>query len=126
MADKQVIDKVNYSFKRGDSRRLRKFKILDLEQKEIVLSENDNIYFTIKPMEENIALVKKSIGKGIYLGEDNFYHIPMLPEDTQELEPDTYRYDIELNLNLETLFVRTIVEGTIDLTQDVTEKEDRG
>lgn len=125
MSNKQEVTKINYSFKRGDSRRLNAFKVQDIEGQDIILNEGDNIYFTIKPMEENIALVKKSIGNGIELGEDGYYHLPMLPEDTQDLDVDLYRYDIELNLNVEPLFVRTIVEGTINLTQDVTEEGDR-
>lgn len=125
MTNKQEIEKINYKFKRGDSYLLNAFKIQDKEEKDLILEENDNIYFTLKPMEEDTPLVKKSIGNGIELGEDGFYHLPMLPEDTQDLVADRYRYDIELDLNLETLFVRTIIEGTIDLTQDVTEEGDR-
>lgn len=125
MADIQEIETVNYTFKRGDTRRLRAFNLTDRDGNPLVLSPNDNIYFTIKPMEEDIALVKKSIGNGIDLGSDGYYHLPMEASDTEDLEADMYRYDIELNLDLNPLFVRTIMEGTITLTQDVTEKGDR-
>lgn len=121
---------IDYEFKRGDTNPLNKFKIYDEEGNELQLTENDNIYFTIKTKDnEDEAIIKKSLNNGIELDEDNYYHIILKPEDSQDLIIEKgvkYLYDIELNLMINgELFVQTIIEGKIKFSKDVTREGDR-
>lgn len=116
---------IDYEFKRGDTKVLKKFRPIDNNGQVLNLSNTDNIYFTMKKDERGKAILKKSINNGITLEDDGYYHITLNAEDTGELNAGTYKYDIELNLNLETLFVNTLIEGEITLLQDITTKGDR-
>lgn len=123
-----MAEKINYKITRGDTNYLYKFRIKDKNENDINLTENDKLYFTLKSQYEDTALIKKKKDNGIILGEDGYYHIILQPEDTEELEIDTYKYDIELDLYQsisDTYFVKTILEGKIKLTEDITRKEDR-
>ncbi len=116
---------INYpKVKRGDTIPLKKFKVTDKNEIEITLSDTDNLYFTMKNKEEE-AVLRKNINNGIELLEDGYYHIILNPEDTANLDVGKYYYDIELNLNTEPLYVKTIIEGTIKLLKDITTEEDR-
>ena len=116
---------IDYEFKRGDTKVLRKFRPTDNNGQPLNLNSTDQIYFTMKKDENGKAIIKKSINNGIYLEDDGYYHITMEADDTSELVADTYKYDIEMNLNLEKRFARTLIEGEITLLQDITSKEDR-
>lgn len=123
------METINYEFKRGDTKRLNKFNLLDKNGEPITLTANDNIFFTMKLRNTTEAIVKKSIGEGIELGEDGYYHITLEPEDTEDLEVSKdkkYVYDIELNMIVSgKLVVKTLFEGKIKLLKDITLKGDR-
>ena len=114
----------DYEFTRGDTKVLNKFRAIDKNGEVLNLSNSDQIYFTMKNANK-VAVLKKKIGDGVILGDDNYYHITLEAEDTQDLDVGTYSYDIELDLALEELFVKTLVEGEITLDQDITTKGDR-
>ena len=116
---------IDYEFKRGDTKVLNKFRATDKNGEVLILSNTDNMYFTMKKDENGKAVLKKSINNGITLGDDGYYHITLESNETANLGIGTYKYDIELVLNLQTLFVRTILEGEITLTQDITTEGDR-
>lgn len=116
---------IDYEFKRGDTKALEKFKVTDKNGEIITLGQEDKIFFTFKKNENGVALIKKSIGNGITLGEDGYYHIILNAGDTANLQAGTYKYDIELDLNNNPLFVSTLIEGEIELLQDVTQEGDR-
>ena len=116
---------VDYEFKRGDTFQFKKFKIISQNGDFIKLSDKDKIYLTIKKTENGIALIKKNTDKGIVLGDDGYYHITLESEDTKKLKAGTYVYDLELTLKtIERTIVKTIIEGTIELLQDVTNNEE--
>lgn len=115
---------IDYEFTRGDTKLLNKFRPTDSNGEALILSVTDNIYFTMKNPNK-VAVVKKSINDGITLGEDEYYHITLEAEDTEDLAIGTYTYDIEMVLNLEKQFVSTLIEGEITLNQDITTKGDR-
>lgn len=115
---------IDYEFIRGDTKVLNKFRPTDSNGEPLELSSTDQIYFTMKNA-NNVAVIKKKIDNGITLGEDGYYHITLEAVETQDLAVGSYTYDIELDLNLETLFVQTLIEGEIELTQDTTTKGDR-
>lgn len=115
---------IDYEFKRGDTKVLNKFRPTDNNGTPLKLSSTDQIYFTMKKGTNGNAVVKKSINNGIKLEDDGYYHITMYPEDTQDLSAGNYVYDIQLNLNLTNLFVKTLIEGEITLLQDITTRRD--
>jgi hypothetical protein len=123
------METINYEFKRGDTKKLNKFNLVDSAGEPITLTANDNIFFTMKLRNTTEAIVKKSIDNGIELGEDGYYHITLEPEDTEELEVSSdkkYVYDIELNMIVSgKLVVKTLFEGKIKLLKDITLKGDR-
>lgn len=114
---------IDYEFKRGDTKVLKKFRPVDNSNIPLTLSENDKIYFTLKRGEKGKKILQKTIGEGIILQDDGYYHITLNPEDTAELDAGSYRYDIELNVG--NYLVSTLIEGEIVLLQDITTKEDK-
>ena len=107
------------------SKTINKFRPVDKDGNLLELSSVDQIYFTMKKTEKGKAMIKKTIGNGINLEDDNYYHITLETEDTRELEAGSYVYDIELDIvSSNRTFVQTLIEGTIELLQDVTSKED--
>ena len=112
---------VDYEFKRGETQVLNKFRLLDAEGKTIELGANDTIYFTVKKdAYTKDALIQKTTRDEIELGEDGYYHITLEPEDTNPLSYGEYQYDIEFKAIGVKTFVRTIIEGTITLTEEIT------
>lgn len=116
---------IDYEFKRGDTKVLKKFRPTDKNGEALTLSNTDNIYFTMKKDVNEKASLNKSINNGITLGDDGYYHITLEANETANLSVGAYKYDIELVLNLEKQFVQTIIEGEITLTQDITMEGDR-
>ena len=114
---------IDYEFKRGDTKALKKFRPVDINNNPLILSENDKIYFTVKRGEKGKKVLQKTIGEGIVLKDDVYYHITLNADDTAELDAGSYRYDIELNMG--TNLVITLIEGEIILLQDITTKEDK-
>ncbi len=115
---------IDYEFTRGDTKVLNKFRVTDSNGEVLTLSATDQLYFTMKDANRQ-AVVKKTIGNGISLEDDGYYHITLESTDTEDLSVGTYSYDIELDLNTLNSFVNTIIEGEITLNQDVTTKGDR-
>lgn len=118
MAKVKVID---YGFKRGDTFNLKKFKITNKEGKEISLASTEELYFTMKTSAKiSEYVLQKRIGSGIELQEDGYYHITMEPKDTKNLDYGEYVYDIQLKSTNPKELVKTLIEGTIFLEDEVT------
>ena len=116
---------IDYEFKRGDTNVLKKFRVKDKNDNLMELTENEQLYFTMKiNPNSNQVLIQKRINDGIYLEEDGYYHITLEPSETSKLNYGTYVYDIELKSISPKLFVKTLIEGTITLTDEVTWEED--
>lgn len=118
---------IDYEFKRGDTKLLKKFRPVDQNGNVLQLTNLDNIYFTMKRNENGTAIIKKKINNGITYGSDGYYHITLQANETANLPAGTYKYDIELDIynSQSQLIVNTIIEGEIELTQDVTQEGDR-
>ena len=115
---------IDYEFKRGDTTPLNKFRPTP-EGKPINPTDISEIHFTMKKNENGKALVKKKINNGITLEDDGYYHITMETEDTRDLDAGGYVYDIEIQIITETrTIVKTIIDGNIELLQDVTNRRD--
>lgn len=115
---------IDYTFTRGDTKVLDKFRVTDKNGDVITLGLSDQLYFTMKDG-GGVAVVKKKIGNGITLGDDGYYHITMEASDTANLPVETYSYDIEMDLDRTPAYVKTLIEGTIELEEDVTTPTDR-
>ena len=120
-----MIKTIDYEFKRGDTHQLNKFRPTNKDGEPLTLRSEDQLYFTMKKTEKGEAIVKKNLSNGIILEDDGYYHITMETEDTRDLNAGSYVYDIELHIvSSSKTIVKTIIEGTIELLQDVTNKED--
>jgi len=112
---------IDYNFKRGDTYNLKKFKIKDKEGNEIILTNSEKLYFTMKTSTNVLEhVLQKRIGSGIELQEDGYYHITMESKDTKNLDYGEYFYDIELKSINPKELVKTLIEGTISLEEEVT------
>lgn len=116
---------IDYEFKRGDTTNLKKFRITDKNGEVLNLGANDRLYFTVKRnSRDSEVLLQKTIGNGITLGEDSYYHITMEAVDTSSMDYGTYQYDIEFKSISPKEIVKTIIEGTITLTDEITWRGD--
>ena len=117
-----MVKNIDYNFKRGDTQVLKKFKLLDANKQEVILTAAEELYFTVKKNTKTLAyLLQKKLGEGIELGDDGYYHITIDPQDTNSLDYGEYVYDIELkSVQNNNTFVRTFLEGTITLEEEVT------
>ena len=105
------------SFKRGDTQTIR-FGVL-LEDNEIIqLGANDEIYFTLRTGSGQLVFQKKYSNNTLRY-EDGNVLVDSTHEDTNELKPATYKYDIQVNLS-GTELVKTPWEGEIELEDDQT------
>lgn len=105
---------LNLEMTRGDTLSFG-LKIKDLGQ------PLSSAYFTAKNnYDDENNVFQKSLGHGILLdhidGEDYYYKVRIAPEDTQNLEPKKYYYDLEISANLDTF---TILKGILDIEFDV-------
>lgn len=112
-----------YKFTRGDTQLLKKFRLTDKNGNILNLTELDQLYFTLKKdaYSEGFIFQKKKNG-GIILKEDGYYHITIESDDTNDLDYGNYDYDIELKSTL--YGVKTLIKGTITLTEEITWKGD--
>lgn len=79
------------------------------------------MYFTIrrKGADEEIV-VQKSLGDGITRGPNGYYRVRVAPEDTRDISPGKYEYDLQINYGGDVVDVKTPIKGKINIAQDVT------
>ena len=113
---------MDFEFPRGDTF-LFKFKLKDKNGEEIILGNTDRLYFTVKKNSKSTERAfQKTLANGIVYGEDGYYHITITSDDTATLNYGDYGYDIELKTG--SGVVKTLIIGTITLTDEFTFKED--
>ena len=81
----------------------------------------ESAYFTVKNnFDDNTVLFQKSLENGVEIdhidGNDYYYKVRVAPEDTANLEPKKYYYDLEINVNDDTF---TILKGILDVSFDI-------
>lgn len=82
------------------------------------------LYFTVKNNNyETDFLIQKTLENGIIKDEDNYYHVEILPEDTNNLKYKEYVYDIEV---ITDTYKKTIASGTLLLKKETTFVENEG
>ena len=77
----------------------------------------DTAYFTCKRNVTEGAVFQKSLGDGITKLEANKYVVRIAPEDTEDLDPGKYFYDLEIGANGDKF---TILKGVLELERDIT------
>lgn len=86
----------------------------------------DSAYFTVKAgYDDTIPVVQKSLDAGIEkvgeIGEEVKYRVRVAPEDTEDLTPGLYVYDLQIGVNGD---VFTIMSGQLEIKADVTRTEE--
>lgn len=94
----------------------------DINVSDIGESVVSNIYFSCKvKWTDDEYVFQKKIDDGIEDCGNGLYHVKLAPADTEDLEPGTYSYDIEIVINDEDVF--TILYGSIHLKEDITREK---
>lgn len=113
---------MNFEFTRGDTK-VFKFKLQDNNGERVILSDADRMYLTAKKRATSMRPVfQKTLSNGIELRDDGYYYVTIYPDDTARLNYGTYGYDIELKTA--SGVVKTVLIGSITLTEEYTFKED--
>lgn len=113
---------MDLEFPRGDTK-VFKFKLTDKNREELNLTSADKLYMTVKKdVNSNTVIFQKRIGNGIELKEDGYYYVTIYPDDTSGLSYGQYGYDLEIKTG--TGIVKTLVVGSITLTEEYTFKGD--
>lgn len=85
--------------------------------------ELDNVYFTCRDnlTDESEVLFQKKLNDGITLVDEDegiySYNVRVAPEDTRNIQPGTYYYDLQININDD---IFTIMKGKFIILQDCT------
>lgn len=84
-------------------------------------------YFTCKTnFDDNTPIFQKTLNNGIEKikteGNSLYYGIRIAPEDTKDIEPGRYYYDLEIGLNHDKF---TILDGILNVKKDKTNEGGR-
>lgn len=111
---------MDIEFTRGDTQFFR-FQVKDGEGNPIQLKDGDNLYFTVKQNSnsEDVLIQKKYPDEIQY--SDGYFNFVLNSEDTSDMDYGTYNYDIELKSGD---YVKTLGQGTITLTEEITFRSD--
>ncbi len=78
----------------------------------------DSAYFSVKEnIDDEEYVFQKSLNSGITLIKENTYRVKVEPNDTYNLEPGIYNYDLQIALGEE---VQTILKGKLKIEPDIT------
>ena len=111
---------MDFEFTRGDTQ-FMKFQLKDVESNVIELTSSDRLYFTVKQNEySSKVLIQKKYPEDIQYS-DGYFYFSLTSADTANLQYGTYQFDIELKSGD---YVKTLVLGTITLTEEITHRGD--
>lgn len=81
-------------------------------------SDLDNAYFSCKASySEESYIFQKTLGDGITMIDTGVYFVRVAPEDTNNIEPGRYYYDLQLCVGED---VYTVLSGVLEIDHDVT------
>ena len=113
---------MDFEFTRGDTK-VFKFKLQDSKGQNLKLESTDKLYMTVKKSANSTEIAfQKTLGNGIELKDDGYYYIRIDSKDTADLNYGTYGYDLEIKTA--SGIVKTILIGSITLTEEYTFKGD--
>lgn len=111
---------MDIEFIRGDTQ-FFKFQVKDGEENPIQLKNGDNLYFTVKQnANSEDVLIQKKYPEDIQYS-DGYFNFVLNSGDTSNMAYGTYNYDIELKSGD---YVKTLGQGTITLTEEITFRSD--
>lgn len=109
---------MDFEFSRGDTK-VFKFRLQDRNGEDLILSSGDKLYLTAKRSSSSKKVTfQKTLGNGIELKDDGYYYVTISSKDTASLNYGTYGYDIELKTA--SGIVKTLVIGSITITEEYT------
>lgn len=91
--------------------------VVNIEDGEAVNIAGAAIVFTVKEnIEDSATLFSRSVGSGIIIDADQVnnkgkYQLSLIPSNTDNLDPGTYEFDIQLTLSGKE---QTIARGTLE------------
>lgn len=100
----------DWSMYRGDTLSFN-VEIEDLKE------DLSSIYFSCKPMMDDYYIFQKSLANGCQKLETGKYNVHVSPEDTQNVDPGTYRMDLQIEIGADRY---TVMKGTLKIVDDVT------
>ena len=77
----------------------------------------ETAFLTCKKNHDEAPAFQKSLEDGITKQETGKYVVRVAPEDTENLEPGKYYYDLEIGVNGDRF---TILKGVLEIERDVT------
>lgn len=78
----------------------------------------DTCYFSCKTDPNDTEYVfQKSLEDGITVVEQGKYRVRVAPEDTENVAPAKYFYDLQIGINGD---IYTVLKGKLDITYDIT------
>lgn len=114
---------MDFEFTRGDTQIL-KFRIEDFNGNVCELDDGDKLYFTVKKSANSKKVVfQKRLDSGIvYSDDEGYYYINIGSADTAGLDYGTYGFDLQIK----TVggIVKTLLIGSMTLSEEYTYKED--
>lgn len=115
-----MIAEIDYELIRGDTTVIGGFQLKDDNGNILKLDASDEMYFSIKKnYKTGDVILQKKLSTDEIKYQDGVYYVILDHDDTAELKYGTYVYDFEImSQNL----VKTVVMGTITLTNEVTHK----
>lgn len=106
-------------FFKGDS---YSFKFQRKQNGEVIKSLPQKMYFTVKDsLYGGNKIFQKTLENGITKSDDDYYHILINPEDTDEMSYKDYFYDIEV---ITRNYKKTIASGILNFKREITTLED--
>lgn len=114
------VAEADYEIIRGDTSIVGPFQIRDANENVLKLDSTDEMYFTIKKSyTNNDYILQKKLSTDEIKYKNGVYYVILEHNDTAELDYGTYVYDFEI---ISEELVKTILMGTITLTNEVTHK----
>lgn len=109
-----AIDNTNIAMVRGDTLAFA-VEIEDLDQ------DLDTCFFSCKSDPSDTEYVfQKSLDNGIEKDTIGKYKVRVAPEDTENVEPGKYYYDLQIGLNSD---IYTVLKGQLEIVFDITRED---
>ena len=109
-----AIDNTNIAMVRGDTLAFA-VEIEDLDQ------DLDTCFFSCKSDPSDTEYVfQKSLDNGIEKESIGKYKVRVAPEDTENVEPGKYQYDLQIGLNGD---IYTVLKGQLEIVFDITRED---
>lgn len=94
------------------------FKFQRKANGEVIKDLPNKLFFTVKnSLYDGRMVIQKTLTNGITKDDDNYYHVTIQPEDTNNLTYQTYFYDIEV---ITDTYKKTLTSGELTFIPEIT------